>query len=97
MEARNGGDATDVDSRIEAAGMAFGALRGCIFSSTHVNSQAKKTVYTILILTVLLYGSETWCSTGCAASTRAACAVCAASRASTAGITTSSRRSSSDG
>ena len=61
--ARSGGDATDVDSRIESAGKAFGALRGCVFSSTHVNMQAKKAVYLILILAVLLYGSETWCST----------------------------------
>ena len=47
--ARSGGDAVDVNSRIEAAGKAFGALRGCVFSSTHINSQAKKIVYVTLI------------------------------------------------
>ena len=58
--ARNGSDATDVDSRIEAAGKAFGALRGCVLSSTHINMTAKRVVYEVLILAILLYGAESW-------------------------------------
>ena len=57
---RFGNDAIDVDSRVEAAGKAFGALRGCVFSSTHINIVAKKTVYESLILNILLYGAESW-------------------------------------
>jgi hypothetical protein len=53
-------DATDVDSRVEAAGKGFGALRSFIFSSTHINSVAKRTVYESLILNILLYGAESW-------------------------------------
>ena len=58
--ARNGSDATDVDSRIEAAGKAFGALRSCVFTSTHINLAAKRVVYEVLILAILLYGAESW-------------------------------------
>ena len=58
--ARDGSDATDVDSRIEAAGKAFGALRGCVFTSTHINLAAKRTVYEVLILAILLNGAESW-------------------------------------
>ena len=57
---RDCNDAIDVDSRIESAGKAFGALRGCIFSSTHINVAAKRAVYEVLILAILLYGAESW-------------------------------------
>ena len=57
---RDGDDAVDVDSRIEKAGKAFGALRGCLFASTHINMRAKRAAYMTLILNVLLYGAETW-------------------------------------
>ena len=57
---RNGSDALDVDSRIVAAGKAFGALRACLFSSTHINAQAKAMVFVTLILGILLYGAESW-------------------------------------
>ena len=60
---RFGNDAIDIDSRIEAAGKAFGALRACVFSSTHINIVAKKTVYESLVLNILLYGGETWSNT----------------------------------
>ena len=60
---RFGNDAIDIDSRIEAAGKAFGALRTCVFSSTHINITAKKTVYESLILGILLYGGESWSNT----------------------------------
>ena len=58
--ARDSGDALAVTSRIRAASQAFGALRGCLFSSTFVTSAAKRAVYESLVLSVLLYGSECW-------------------------------------
>ena len=55
---RNCNDATDTDSRIhESAGKAFGALRGCVFSSTHISVAAKRTVYEVPILAILFYGA----------------------------------------
>ena len=57
--ARDCRDDADVAKRIEAAGGAFGALRKCIFSSTKLSFASKRAVYSILILTILLYGSET--------------------------------------
>ena len=56
-------DDADVAKRIEAAGGAFGALRKCIFSSTQLSYVAKKAAYTVLILSIQLYGSESWCLT----------------------------------
>ena len=35
----------------------------CLFSSTQVSYYAKRIVYTGLILSILLYGSESWCLT----------------------------------
>lgn len=55
-----GNDVIDVDSRIASAGKAFGALRGCVFASTHINTKAKSAVYQALILNILLYGAESW-------------------------------------
>ena len=60
---RNCKDDSDVISRINKAGNAFGALRKCIFGNRSVNSVAKKSVYEGLILSILLYGSESWCIT----------------------------------
>ena len=56
-------DDGDVTARIEAAGSAFGALRKCVFASTYISFGTKKIVYTALILSILLYGSESWCLT----------------------------------
>ena len=56
-------DDADVEKRIEAAGGAFGALRKCLFSSTKLSFIAKRAAYTILILSILLYGCESWCLT----------------------------------
>ena len=53
----------DVAKRIEAASGAFGALRKCIFASSQITFAAKRAVYVILVLTILLYGSESWCLT----------------------------------
>ena len=56
-------DDVDVAKRIEAAGGAFGALRKCIFTSPNITFAAKSAVYMALILSILLYGSESWCLT----------------------------------
>ena len=53
-------DDEDVEARIEAAGNAFGSLRKAIFSKASVSLDAKKMVYLALILTILLYGAESW-------------------------------------
>ena len=53
-------DDRDVINRIEAAGAAFGALRQSVFSSPYVSFPTKKIVYLALIITILLYGSESW-------------------------------------
>ena len=60
---RFGNDVIDVDSRIASAGKAFGALRGCLFASTHISMAAKRTVYETLILNILLYGADSWSTT----------------------------------
>ena len=60
---RFGNDVIDVDSRIASTGKAFGALRGCLFASTHIIIAAKRTVYETLILNILLYGGESWSAT----------------------------------
>jgi hypothetical protein len=59
--ARNAGDGNAVDSRLKAAGKAFGALRACIFASNWVSMHAKRIVYESIVLSMLLYGSEGWC------------------------------------
>jgi hypothetical protein len=51
----------DVDARIRKATAAFGALRECLFSKKHVSSKDKGKAYSVLVLTILLYGSECWC------------------------------------
>ena len=56
-------DDNDVVARIKAAGSAFGALRKCVFSSTSISFRTKKIVYITLILSILLYGCESWCLT----------------------------------
>ena len=53
-------DNYDVDSRIESAGKAFGALRKCLFSSSTVSFAAKRAVYMTVVLTILLSGCECW-------------------------------------
>ena len=52
-----------MEARITAAGKAFGALRKCLFSSSTITRAAKTAVYEALILSILLYGCESWCLT----------------------------------
>ena len=60
---RNCKDEEDIKSRIQAAGNSFGALRKCLFTNQSISFPAKRTVYEGLILSILLYGSESWCLT----------------------------------
>jgi hypothetical protein len=53
----------DVDKRIASASAAFGALRPCIFAKKGVSRRVKGMIYSSLVLSVLLYGSECWCLT----------------------------------
>jgi hypothetical protein len=57
---RDGSDEAAVDARIESGNKAFGALRGCIFSSSAITVEAKRAVYDTIVLSISLYGSETW-------------------------------------
>ena len=56
-------DDENVTARIDAAGAAFGSMRKSLFSNAGICFQAKKVVYEGLILSILLYGSESWCLT----------------------------------
>ena len=58
---RDGTDTKDVRARINSAARAFGALSKCIFQSRHVERDAKRAVYERLILSICLYGCESWC------------------------------------
>ena len=58
--ARNGGDARAVDARLESGCRAFGALRSCIFASSSVTIAAKCAVYEAIVVSITLYGCETW-------------------------------------
>jgi hypothetical protein len=53
----------DVEFRISKARAAFGSLRECFFKSKRVKDRDKGKVYKVLVLTILLYGSECWCLT----------------------------------
>ena len=53
----------DVDARVKSASKAFGALSKCVFRSSHVSIEAKRAAYVALVLSVLLYGCESWCLT----------------------------------
>ena len=63
MVARDGSDGCAVDKRITKAGKAFGALRKCVFSTSSVSHMAKRAVYESIILSILLYGAESWSMT----------------------------------
>ena len=58
--ARDGSDARAVDARLESGCRAFGALRGCIFASASVTTAAKRAVYEAIVISISLYGCETW-------------------------------------
>ena len=49
--------------RIKRAVNAFGAIRKCLFSNSNISVDAKRAVYEGRILSILLYGAESWCLT----------------------------------
>ena len=53
----------DVDSRIRAAAKAFCALRDCVFTRREVPLRTTATVYTAVVLNLLLHGCESWALT----------------------------------
>ena len=50
----------DVDKRIRSAAAAFGALRS-VLCNFALEEALRGKVYSVLVLAVLLYGSEVWC------------------------------------
>ena len=63
MLTRDCRDDEDVCCRIKKAGNAFGSLRRSLFANPYIDYDAKGAVYRTLILSILLYGAETWCLT----------------------------------
>ena len=57
---RHGGDNGAVDARIVSGSKAFGALRGCLFASNSVTRAARRVVYEAVVLSITLYGCESW-------------------------------------
>ena len=50
----------EAKSRIGKAARAFGCLQQSIFKNCHLSVETKKKVYGAAVLSVLLYGAETW-------------------------------------
>ena len=50
----------EVDQRIQKAATAFGKLRKRVFEDTDIRTATKIKVYRAIVLTSLLYASETW-------------------------------------
>jgi len=50
----------DIDRRIASATAVFGALRFVVFQNRRLSMEVKGRVYTTLVLSTLLYGSECW-------------------------------------
>ena len=53
-------DDKDVDTRIKKANGAFGGLRKCFFANQSISLDTKRIVYLTVIVSILLFGSETW-------------------------------------
>ena len=60
MLSRSCDDAYAVPARVESAGMAFSALRKCVFASSSVSAAAKAAAYEGIVLAILLFRSESW-------------------------------------
>ena len=52
-------DDKDVDTRIKKANGAFGGLRKCFFANQSISLDTKRIVYLTVIVSILLFGSET--------------------------------------
>ena len=59
----DGKDTVDTEKRIKQASGAFGSLLKCVFKRKDITKEAKVAVYNSLILSILLYGSESWALT----------------------------------
>ena len=57
---RDGEITSEVNCRIAKAARAFGCLRRPIFQNKNLTVITKRTVYKAVVLSVLLYGAETW-------------------------------------
>ena len=55
-----GGVGKEVCERIAKATRAFGMLREPVFGDRNLSVTMKRLVYTLVVLGVLLYGSESW-------------------------------------
>ena len=53
----------EVQSRIQKAAVAFGALRVAVFANDRISLRSKASVYRAIVLGVLLYGTELWPAT----------------------------------
>ena len=56
----NGEITSEVSSRIAKASKAFGCLRKPIFQDSNLSTATKRAVYHAVVMSVLLYGAETW-------------------------------------
>ena len=54
------GKAEKINSRISKASSAFGKLRHCLWDDHGIRLDTKISVYVTVVLTILLYGCETW-------------------------------------
>ena len=59
----NGKDDEDVALRIRKASGMSGSLQACLFKQKGFSNETKVAVYNSLVLSVLLYGSESWALT----------------------------------
>ena len=57
---RDGEVKEEVKCRIGKAARAFGCLQRPVFRNRHFSAETKKNVYRAVVLSVLLYGAETW-------------------------------------
>lgn len=57
---RDGEVTVEIDCRIAKASRAFGCLRRPIFQDRNLSIATKRQVYRAVVLSVLLYGAETW-------------------------------------
>ena len=60
---RDNKDDEHIVSRLKRGSNAFGALRSIIFANPQISITVKALVYEHLILSIALYGSESWCLT----------------------------------
>jgi len=60
MVTPNGRSATDIRRRLACASRAFGSLHKSVFCDRSLSIRTKRLLYTACVLSVLLYGAESW-------------------------------------